>query len=213
MSKEKLHYHIHETYFYLRVGIAAIAILLPFVLWLGGEWYVGTGLLDSMSDYYHKVIDGKSMRDWFVGILFVIGVFLYLYKGFTAKENLALNLGGLFEIGVAIFPMDTTGTASFTLHGFCAISFFLCIAYVCIWRASDTLYILNDPVKEKKYKTVYKSLGIAMVLSPLIAYLLTVFFKQYSALTFFLETVAVWVFGTYWIIKSKEFSETKLDEI
>ena len=109
--------------------------------------------------------------------------------------------------------MDTTGTASFTLHGFCAISFFLCIAYVCIWRASDTLYILNDPVKEKKYRMAYKSLGIAMVLSPLIAYLLTVFFKEYSALTFFLETVAVWVFGTYWIIKSKEFSETKLDEI
>jgi hypothetical protein len=56
-----------------------------------------------MSAYYHS--GGGAMRDEFVGILFAVGAFLCLYKGFTTFEY-ALNLAGAFVIGVAAFPME-----------------------------------------------------------------------------------------------------------
>ena len=89
--------HIFSSYFILRVGIAILAIVFPLILWIGG------GMMEikfqpSMSDYYNAVgIDGKSMRDWFVGILWAVGVFLVLYKGRSRKEDLILDLAGYWS--------------------------------------------------------------------------------------------------------------------
>jgi hypothetical protein len=80
MKSQEPESHIYSTYFTLRLGMAAIAILFLFILWIGGHIYAGLPLQDLMSAYYHANIDGRSVRDWFVGILFAIGAFLYLYK-------------------------------------------------------------------------------------------------------------------------------------
>ena len=64
------------------------------------------------------------MRDWFVGLLFVEGIFLYLYKGFGRAGNLALNIAGVLAIGVALIP-EAAGHSWITAHGFCAIGLFL----------------------------------------------------------------------------------------
>jgi hypothetical protein len=64
----KLDQHALATYFTLRRGVALIAIAFPLWLWIGGKLYAGLPLQNSMSAYYHAALDGKSMRDWFVGI-------------------------------------------------------------------------------------------------------------------------------------------------
>lgn len=210
MKDDELEKHITATYTNLRLGMALLALLFPFLLWFGGYWRVGAPLEGSMSAYYHAH-DG-AMRDVFVGVLVAIGAFLYLYKGFTNLENVALNLAGLFAIGIAMFPMEwDCGDAcrKITEHGTCAGLFFLCIAYVCLFRASDTLTLLKDPARIRRYKRTYRFLGIMMVASPLIAMLLTIFFPSPTDSTvFFVEAIAVLTFATYWRVKSNEIAAT-----
>ncbi|HVS30108.1 MAG TPA: hypothetical protein VMS98_01520 [Thermoanaerobaculia bacterium] len=201
--------HMAQTYVNLRIGIAIIAIALPILLWAGGLVLGSGGLLESMSAYYHSV-----MRDTFVGALVAIGLFLYLYKGFSTKENWALNGAGVFAVVIAMVatsrPETPAGVESH-VHNASAVLFFLCIAYVAIFRASDTLSLIGDPQRAASLRTKYRTLGWFMVASPLLAVVLTYVLDRGSrgrSFVFFVETVAVWTFATYWLLKSREIRET-----
>lgn len=217
MKSTNLRRHIAATYFSLRIGLAVLAIILPFVLWVGGRLFFDLPLQGSMSAYYHAG-DG-AMRDVFVGVLITVGAFLYLYKGFTSLENIALNLAGILLVGVALLPMEWNcgdTCSKFSLHGTFAILFFLSIAYVCIFRASDTLGLIADRAKIKRYKSVYRWLGLGMVASPAIALILTWFLQPDSEIkswVFFVEAVGVIVFGSYWITKSREIALTNSERL
>lgn len=101
MHANELQRHFFSTYINLRYGMAAIAFALPIVLFTTGYLH-GIPLQDSMSHYYFALSPEDAtqkaypVRTWFVGILFALAAFLYLYKGFSKKENIALNLAGLF---------------------------------------------------------------------------------------------------------------------
>jgi len=201
--------HMTRTYLNLRIGIALIGGFLPVVLWAGGA-LTGQTLLSSMSAYYNT-----SLRDLFVGAIVSVGVFLYLYKGFSRKENWALNLAGGFAVGLAMIPSSAPEPWS-TLHHVCAVSLFLSIAYVSVFRASDTLVLLNDQQKIRRLKTTYRALGIGMVLSPLAAVVLTYTLDPRSrgrSLVFFVEALAVWMFAAYWLMKSRELSQTDAERL
>jgi hypothetical protein len=216
LSPAKLQERIYATYASLRVGIGVIGVVFPFFLWLGGLWYAGLSLQGSMSAYYYAVgNDGRSMRDWFVGILFVVGVFLYLYKGFSRAEDWALNVGGALAVGVAVFPMDLNPATPFwlTRHGFCAIGLFLCIAFVALFCADDTLDLIRDtniPDQGKlitRLKWLYRLIGLAMIGLMIAAYVLnTVYKTEYR--TFWIEAAGVVSFGAYWLLKSWELRQT-----
>jgi hypothetical protein len=74
---------IAGAYFSLRLGMGVPAAIFPPTLWLGGWFGDQEPLRWSMSSYYYSPV----MRDKFAGILCAIGVFLYLYKGFSRQEN------------------------------------------------------------------------------------------------------------------------------
>ncbi len=214
MKSDSLEKHILGTYFTLRIGIAVVALLFPFILWIGGILYAGLPLQDSMSSYYHASYDGKSMRNWFVGILFAIGAFLHLYKGYSKPENVALNCAGILAVGIAVFPMEWNcgdSCMKFSLHGFCAVSFFLCIAFVCIRCTSDTLPLIADENIKRRFKQFYNIIGIAMIATPAIAFVLTVVVQQYRALSFYVEAVGIITFSIYWLVKSRELSITEAE--
>jgi hypothetical protein len=143
MKPKRLQAHITASYTTLRIGMAVLAIALPFLLWIAGHFLAALPLQGSMSAYYHA--GGGAVRDVFVGSLFAIGVFLMLYKGFTDFENWALNLAGGFLLIVAVVPMAWgCGDAcpKFSWHGTASVVFFLSIAYVCIFRSADTLGLM-----------------------------------------------------------------------
>jgi hypothetical protein len=160
-----------------------------------------------MSAYYYS----DAMRNTFVGALITIGVILYLYKGFSTKENVALNMAGVFAVATALIPThpgDTDGPL-ITPHRVAAVVFFACIAYVAIFRAADTLSLICDTDDAQKLRTVYRSLGIAMLLLPLIAVILgTRDAVLKSVVVFIIEAFAVWTFGVFWLIKSAELKAT-----
>lgn len=199
--------HIYDSYFNLRTGITLLTVLLPLVLLIWGYTVEGD-LRESMSHYYLD-INGRSMRDWFVGSLWAIGVFLILYKGWERKEcgalneNWALNLAGLSAIGVAIFP---TQPESISIHGICAVSLFLLMAYVCRYRALDTLSELSDKKLRIRFKKIYMGLGALMLATPIIAWCLAFAFQGLQQYKFWIEAIGVWFFALYWTVKSMELS-------
>lgn len=211
MTRDELQHHMFATYTTLRIGLAIIAFAFPILLWLGGR-LVGLPLQDSMSAYYHAyAADGQSMRNWFVGILFAVGVILYLYKGYSYRENYALNLAGIFAIGIAVFPMQWNcgdACSTFSLHGTFAALFFLAIAYVCFWCASDTLHLMKNPAREKWYRAIYRLIGIGLILTPVVALLLTLVLDQFKSFVFYGEMIGIFVFSAYWLVKSIEITTT-----
>jgi hypothetical protein len=214
---QSLQKHMVGTYFSLRLGMGLLAAVLPPLLYLIGRFVAGSPLRCSMSAYYHV----EAARDVFVGVLIAVGTFLYLYKGFSTKENAALNLAGAFAVGIALVPTGSEcgqGMRLLSLHGVFAVVFFLAIAYVSIARASDTLSLIRDPARAKRYRTIYRSLGWLMVLSPLGAVAINFYLGRRGAagdsvLVFLIEAFAVFTFAAYWLFKSRELSETDAEEL
>jgi hypothetical protein len=215
MGPDKLQEHILSTYFGLRIGIAAVGLQFPFILWGGGAFFAGLPLQNSMSAYYHQISnDGRSMRDYFVGLLFVVGISLYLYKGYSRLENYLLNIAGAFCVGVALFPMpwpEGSGT-SLSFHYICAVIFFVCIGCVAIFCAGDTLPILEKdyPTRAKALKHLYRLVGAAMIIFPVLAYVLGVV-THYAQRTFFIELAGILSFGVYWAFKTAELRKTEAE--
>src|SRR5262245_28860273 len=156
MKTKNLSNQVTATYKMLRLGLAVIAFAFPLVLWIGGYLRAELPLAGSMSAYYFENGGAGVMRNEFVGILFAVGALLFAYQGYSRFVDMALNVAGVLALGIAIFPMkwpESTGS-SFSLHGACAISFFVCIAYVCIWRAGDTLPLIKDVAMRERYRLV-----------------------------------------------------------
>lgn len=215
--------HIISTYSTLRRGIAFLAIAFPIILAVGG--FVKYGLIpqDSISAYYHafvptiqspglfEIAGNGVMRNWFVGILWAISVFLILYQGYGRRENTVLNIAGVLLIAVAMFPMDwTCGTTcpKVSIHGMSAILFFLAIGYICIFRSGDTLKLIKDDNVRESYKRWYRIIGLVMWVFPLVVAVLE-FFKLHpfgTRTVFFIEAAGIWTFAAYWLLKSREIT-------
>jgi hypothetical protein len=214
-SRDELQEHMLWTYYGLRVGLAAIGIALPILVLLAGGVLHDVWLEPSLSAYYHTPprLLWFTTRDILVGGLLAASACLYLYKGFSNKENIALNLAGVFAVFVALLPTAAAGQPSGAvskLHGTSAVLFFLCIAYVSLFRSGDTLHLLS-PAKRGPYERLYKATGMAMIASPLAAVVLSFVLTPASpvtTLTFWVETFGVWSFAAYWIIKTREMRES-----
>ena len=214
-TSEELQDHMFQTYFSLRIGLAAIGSALPIVVLVAGVALHHVWIEDSISAYYHTPprLVFFTTRDLFVGCLLAAAACLYLYKGFSDKENVALNLAGVFAALVALLPTAADegdrGLVS-VLHATSAVLFFLCIAYVSLFRSHDTLCLLPRESRDR-YKRLYSWTGGAMIASPLAAVVLT-FALGTSTLVFWVEALGVWAFSAYWIIKTFEMRSSRAEE-
>jgi glucan phosphoethanolaminetransferase (alkaline phosphatase superfamily) len=104
-----------------------------------------------------------------------------------------------------------SGGSPFSLHGIFALLFFLCIAYVCIFRASDTLPLIDNLQKRKAYALTYKLLGVFMVAFPVAAFVFLSLLEWNKSVIFFVEAAGVYAFSSYWVVKSREISQTNAD--
>lgn len=122
----------------------------------------------------------------------------------------------VFAVLTAVIPTAVSGEPTTTrsiLHGAVAVLFFACIAYVCIWRAADTLSLVRDTRKARKLRKLYPTLGLVMILSPLAAVGLSFLLAADSSVLFFVEAFAVWVFALYWVVKSLELKSTNAEHL
>jgi len=213
LQPNQLREHIFSTYISLRFGMAFMSFTFPIVVWIVGL-YEGVELQDSLSAYYWASDTSLNLtRSCFVGGLYSFAAFLYLYKGFTPKENIALNLAALLCLGVALVPKQwdcAPNCDKFSWHGVFAVTMFLCLAYVVFFRARDTLQFLPPDEKTGEdslastYRRRYQIIGVTMAISPIAAYVLNLLVGLETTFVFFLESAAIWAFAWFWYTKSKE---------
>lgn len=209
---------ISASYFQLRLGLAVLAFALPILLWLGAGH---DHLQGSISAYYHYSAVGDlrygagTVRDVLVGILCAAGAALYFYKGYSWQENLALNIAGIAAILLALAPMDwphaPLAQKSFLslVHSGAAVVFFLGIAFVCLFRSGDTLELIEEGDRRRRFKRLYALFGTLMIVLPLTAVLLNYLMPveaESNRLIFTIEVVAIYVFAFFWVAKSREIA-------
>lgn len=201
------------SYLMLRKAIGCLGMVLPFVLAIGGKLIFGTGLQETISDYYYT-----GMGDVFVGTLFAMGVFLFSYKGYGKKDNLAGNIAAVCVIGTALFPttpVDPTTVAAVVgkAHVAFATLYFSTLAYF-----SLVLFTKSDPTQpatrqKLQRNQVYRVCGyliiwalIAITLLGVLPDSLTAAFADLNPI-FWLESVAVISFGVSWFVKGEGILE------
>lgn len=210
-TSKELEDHVFSAYFSLRAGAILATVLLPIVLGFGGMLR-GTvpAVLSSLSDYYWS--GDALLRDWFVGTLFAVGVFLVAYKGFSPLENYALNVAGVSAWLTALNPCACGDRSRVTIHGFTAVLFFLTMAFVCFACAPETLELTNNETIKRRFTRRYRALSAALVASPAAAVLINLFPGMPKGWTFTFETFGLFVFATYWGVKSYEFKLTNAEK-
>jgi hypothetical protein len=101
---------------------------------------------------------------------------------------------------------------TFNMHGTFAVILFLCIAYLSIFRARDTLVLVENATLARRYQLWYRICGIFMVVSPLVAFAAsTVLAGSTKPYKFFIETVGIYAFAVYWLLKSRELARTNAE--
>ena len=226
---KQLQQHMLATYFTLRWGLAAIAIVLPLMLWALHRWGAAEEPLKSMSHSYWLLENNSwfSGRAVFVGGLFAIAAGLYLYKGYTRKENLALNLAAVLLIVVALLPTELNCSSKdrpvdaslpsycfpgLNPHGPSAISAFLILGYVVFFRAHDSLTAIREEATRSFFGRAYELIAIGMIAFPVSALALHWLRNEYSTLTFWLEAAGIFAFAIFWAFKSLEMRRSFAEE-
>lgn len=201
-----------RSFFAMRWTMFGIGVALPPALWI---WLLvvdtGRPLPDSLSGYYHT-----DARNLFVGALVASGLLLFLYKAFDKTENLLLNVAGLAAIGVAFFPCKpdpgaTDGSpAGYWEHGVFALITFGGMGLVAVFLASSTVRLLADERLRARFAWIYRILGLAMIVAPLAAIVVTRMTKETHA-TFWVEAAGLYAFAAYWLVKTIEYRRTNAE--
>jgi len=194
------------SYLGLRRAVGIIGMALPFVLAIGRAILDQPVLQPTVSDYYYTV-----MGDVFVGSLCAIGVFMMSYRGYDWKDRAAGRSSCLFAIGAALFPTagenpTDTAQAIGIVHFACAAGLFLTLAVFCkLFRKSKQD---QPPTPQKLQRNlIYAVCGVTILLCIALIVIYAAFLRQ-TALAqlhpvFWLEALAVVVFGISWLVKGE----------
>ena len=214
MSKQELREYMVETYFTLRITIAASAILLPLVLLAWATIDDRVDMQGSISAFYYT-----SARNAFVGIVIAMGIALIAYHGYDAEEDWALNVAGVLAVLVALFPAKDPNSSELNavgiVHGVSAISFFAILAFSINRYAGKTLRLSRGNIGDKEKKALE---GIYKWFFPTAIALLVIFSVGILLGTgpgwwlFAAESAALFLLSAFWGIKTYELSKSNLDE-
>lgn len=201
------------SYKALRRLIGILGILLPFICMLGGWLFANDSVQPSISLYYYT-----NMRDFLVGLLFVVSLFLMTYKGTFNIDMVVTTITGIAGLCVATFPcyneqyegqrvgiFQLYPETSNVVHLTCAALFFLLLAinsYFLFTRIIDAV----TPQKLKR-NTIYRVCGI-VIFGCLIGLFVSMIFltpeqRANIRIVLILETIALLAFGVSWLVKGQ----------
>ncbi len=190
------------SYLTLRRVVGILGILLPVLL------VVGSSLVNSRLDIQNSISDyyGTEMRDIFVGVLFVVGLFLFAYRGYERKDDIAGDLACLFALGVALFPSTSASQAIRTVHVISAAALFTVLSCFSLFLFTKTDKDVL-PRKKRIRNVIYVICGVIMLVCIASIALYHVLLRNTSVAAikpvFWLESLALWVFGISWLIKGE----------
>lgn len=201
------------SYKTLRRLIGILGILLPLINILGGYLIAKTPVQQSISMYYYT-----NMRDFLVGLMFVVSFFLITYKGYSLIDLIVSTITGITGLGVAIFPcigdlsitqrvgiFQLSQSTSNYIHLTCAVLFFILLAInsMFLFTRSD----VNVTPQKKIRNVIYLVSGIVIlvcVLGFLLSFILLSLEQRFdSKILLILESIALLAFGISWLIKGE----------
>ncbi len=207
------------SYLAMRRIIGLLAIGLPFIIVMGGSIENGFVVQGSLSSYYYT-----NMRDFLVGILFGVSLFLISYKGYEMIDDIVTNLSGLFALGIIVFPTSAFSgrvvrvgvfhvpdSISQYLHLAFSTLFLLSLAFNSMFLFTRHAGVLSS--EKRKRNMVYVVCGVLMLLSiiSMIVYIAfftrTSFAKGYPVLVF--ESISLVSFGVSWLVKGQTLFRDK----
>jgi hypothetical protein len=206
-----------ETHPHYRTAIGVLGVLLPILL-IVSSLVQQQQIRNSISAYYHT-----SARDWFVGTLWVLGVFLFFYRyrplnvSAPRSQSESIRTGaadawlgkiaGVSAVLVALLPTTDEGSPAQpaiigTAHGVSAAILFICLS----------LFPLLLFSQSRKRGPFYRVVGwIMIVLMLLVA--AHAFAPGNIRLSLaplkpvlVLEALLIWAFGISWFEKGRELA-------
>jgi hypothetical protein len=188
------------SYVTLRRIVGLLGVSLPVVLAVWGFALCHCVRVQaSISDYY-----ALRTRDALVGILFTIGWFLYTYRGYDRRDNVAGNLAGVLALGVALFP-NTGSPLERRVHFGSALGLFLILAYFALFLFTKSS---GNPTPQKRIRNaIYRLCGVSMLccivaIGVYYAALVNTALSAWQPV-FWLESLALWSFGISWFVKGE----------
>jgi hypothetical protein len=204
------------SYLTMRRFIGVLGISLPIIVVVGGFVEHGFVIQGSISGYYYT-----NMRDFFVGLLCIVSMFLISYQGYERIDNMISTLSGLFAFGMIIFPTGMfcgkvvkvgmfliDDNVSELIHLTFGTLFFLALSYNSLFLFTKRhSHIL---IAEKRRRNIlYRVCGLVMIFAmcSIIIYMFflrdTVISRYYPVLI--LESIALFAFGISWLVKGNTF--------
>jgi hypothetical protein len=191
---------VQVSYVTLRRVVGVLGVGLPVVVAVWGFALCAcVELQPSISDYY-----GLRTRDAFVGILFAIAWFLFAYRGYDRRDDIAGDLACLFALGVAFFPNNGTALEK-AVHFGSALALFLVLSYfsLCLFTKTG-----GSPTREKtKRNRIYRFCGAVILVCIALIGLYYWRFQEAGIArqkpVFWLESAALWAFGFSWFVKGE----------
>jgi hypothetical protein len=215
------------SYLNLRKAVGILGIALPIVL------IIGFALLDkgcsfppTVSHYFYT-----NLGTYFTGTLCAVSMFLFSYKGPEKTDARAATIAAICALGVAFFPtnppriLDNCVKVSLSAnlvrnafhYGFAAL-LFLTFAYFSLFLFTKTSDIIPTPQKLIR-NVIYRSCGLIIIICIMGILLLTILDDQdklstqkANIYTFILETIALFAFGSSWLVKGGTILKDKPKE-
>jgi hypothetical protein len=213
---DKKNKSIIMSYINLRRLIGVLGMLLPLICVLGGLVFADLPCQRSISFYYHT-----NMRDFFVGLMIAVSMFLITYKGYQARDSIVTTLSGLAGIGIALFPLEffkglavpiglfqVNAPVSSVVHIACAGIFFALLAV-------NSMFLFTLGKEDGEPRTENKKIrnGIYVACGAVILFSLVTFAALYllvgddelnkGSLVLVLESVMLLAFGVSWLVKGE----------
>ena len=188
------------SYLELRRTIGILGMSLPFIL-AGGAWvFFSIGLQISLSAYYQT-----PMRDISVGLMFFLSGFLWSYRGYDRRDEIAGKLASVFGWLSVIFPLPQgPASALGVLHNILAAAFFMTLIYFSgfLFTKSHSGKPLT-PQKLRRnliYRVCAVMMGVSLAVGLTLHYLPA--FAPFRPLLWG-ETLASEAFGIAWLVKGE----------
>lgn len=203
------------SYVLLRLVVGLLSIALPIILILGDLLFLD-GMVrarGSLSAYYYS-----GMRDIFVGILIVDGLFLITYKVFRRSvDNLLSIIAGIAAVLVALFPTgrpsDSTpllpihealseGSVE-TVHFLSAAVFIGALAIISALFGKREAQAATQGSR-KSFAWLHYG-AAAVILLAIVLIVVTRLFSFWESHSILIgEWMAAWAFGASWFTKGRE---------
>ncbi len=210
-----------ENTYKLRVVIGVLGMLLPILLWF--FLYLDSGYtrpLPSISHYYYTRVVGIFMI-----IIGVLGIFLIIYKGGAKKDFIVSLAAGLSAMMLLLFPTNSI-ISSFPdsnypyfntvleasvfrerAHFVFAAIFLGCLAYMSLFIFTKSNKKKENQTERKRLRNrIYKICGVLMIVVMIV---IAINPGNTDNLVFWMEAVAVELFGFSWLVKGEALFKDK----